>query len=121
MNHLLQYWFLYFTGLVVMVAAVLLVIQFIRYPRATQLKKVKEWLLYAVAKAEKELGSGTGRLKLRFVYDLFLVRFSWLSMLITFDLFSRMVDEALIEFRELLETNQYIEDLVKRGDTHGTL
>ncbi|MFR6482019.1 MAG: hypothetical protein ACLUPD_10785 [Anaerotignum faecicola] len=42
---------------------------------AEQREKVKEWLLLAVTEAEKELGSGTGQLKLRYVYDLFLRRF----------------------------------------------
>ena len=31
---------------------------------------VKEWLLWAVTQAEQYLGSGTGALKLRYVYDL---------------------------------------------------
>ena len=47
------------------------------------LNKVREWLLYAVTKAEKELGAGTGKLKLRYVYDMFVARFEWLSMMLS--------------------------------------
>ena len=37
---------------------------FVKMPSDKQLNKVREWLLYAVTKAEKELGAGTGKLKL---------------------------------------------------------
>lgn len=33
---------------------------FVKMPSDKQLNKVREWLLYAVTKAEKELGAGTG-------------------------------------------------------------
>lgn len=45
-------------------------------PSDKQLNKVREWLLYAVTKAEKELGGGTGQIKLRYVYDMFVARFA---------------------------------------------
>lgn len=38
---------------------------FVKMPSDKQLNKVREWLLYAVTKAEKELGAGTGKLKLQ--------------------------------------------------------
>ena len=46
--------------------------RFLKMPTSEQRERVKEWLLWAVTEAEKELGSGTGQLKLRQVYDLFL-------------------------------------------------
>lgn len=49
--------------------------RFLKLPTRVQIDKVKEWLLWAVTEAEKELGSGTGQLKLRQVYDLFVQRF----------------------------------------------
>jgi len=64
-------------------------------PSDKQLNKVREWLLYAVTKAEKELGGGTGQIKLRYVYDMFVARFTWLARVISFEAFSMMVDEAL--------------------------
>lgn len=85
---------------------------FFNQPTKQQLAKVKEWLLYAVTMAEKELGGGTGKLKLRYVYDLFLTKFSWLARLITFEQFSALVDEALEEMKRLLESNASVQQLV---------
>ena len=86
---------------------------FVKKPTTEQIKEVKEWLLYAVAEAEKTLGGGTGDLKLRYVYDLFLSKFPKLSCIISFDTFSNLVDQVLKEFRELLETNESVKSLIK--------
>jgi len=76
-------------------------------------KNAKEWLLFAVIEAEKRLGSDTGALKLRVVYDQFLEKFPVLRMWISFDLFSKMVDEALNKMQTLAESkgaiNEYIQ------------
>lgn len=84
----------------------------IRLIRNKQLGKVREWLLWAVTGAEKELGGGTGRLKLRQVYDLFVTRFPWLVRVVSFELFEEMVDDALDEMRGMLETNKAVQALV---------
>ena len=68
---------------------------YFRKPNSQELKSVREWLLWAVADAEKRLGSGTGQLKLRYVYNMFIDRFAHLSTIITFDMFSGMVDNAV--------------------------
>lgn len=70
--------------------------------------KIKEWLLYAVTEAEKELGGGTGQLKLRQVYDLFVQRFPAVAAVISFDTFSGWVDEALEQMREMLAKNEQV-------------
>ena len=57
---------------------------------------------------EKEFGSGTGKIKLRYVYDMFIVRFPWMAQVITFETFSGLVDKALEEMRVLLETNKQV-------------
>lgn len=75
---------------------------------------LKEWLLLAVIQAEKELGGGTGQVKLRFVYDLFLDKFKWLSNFISFEFFSLLVDEALDKMRTMLETNQDLQCYVTK-------
>ena len=78
--------------LVAAVAAVAVVIWFIckffKLPRESQIAKVKEWLLFAVTQAEKEFGSGTGQLKLRYVYDMFVTKFPYLVQFISFETFS---------------------------------
>ncbi len=76
-------------------------------------KNAKEWLLFAVIEAEKQLGSDTGAIKLRVVYDQFLEKFPVLRMWVSFDLFSKMVDEALNKMQILAESkgaiNEYIQ------------
>ena len=65
-----------------------------------------------MTEAEKELGSGTGQLKLRQVYDLFVQRFPAVAAVISFDTFSGWVDEALEQMREMLEQNQNVQKYV---------
>ena len=81
-------------------------------PTEEQIEAVKQWLLWAVIQAEKDLGSGTGKLKLRQVYDLFVVKFPWVAKYVSFTSFSVWVDEALIEMRKLLQTNMYVSEFV---------
>ena len=66
----------------------------------------------AVTKAEKELGGGTGQIKLRYVYDMFVARFAWLARVISFEAFSMMVDEALERMKKMLESNKAMQTLV---------
>lgn len=87
--------------------------KFTGLPSEQQLRKIREWLLWAVIYTEKELGQGTGVAKLRFCYDLFVQRFPSLVTVISFELFSRYVDEALVQMRKILETNKDIEAYVK--------
>lgn len=76
-------------------------------------QKVKNWLVYAVTLAESELGSGTGQLKLRSVYNMFVLRFPKLSMIITFARFSDLVDGALDVMREMLK-NERISNIISK-------
>ena len=91
------------------------VLKFAGLPTKEQLEKVREWLLFAVIQAEKDLGGGTGQLKLRTVYDMFIQRFPDLAMFIPFNRFSDLVDDVLIEMREMLEKNEAIAAIVE-GD-----
>lgn len=118
MNHLIEYWSMYVALAAVLAIAVFSIYTFIKRPNGEQMKKVREWLLWAVVQAEAELGNGTGQLKLRFVYDLFIVRFVWMSRIISYEVFTFLVDEALEEMREMLATNQAVQALVV-GDNHG--
>ena len=76
------------------------------YIAITDKEKVKEWLRFAVSMAEKELGSGTGQLKLRQVYDMFIQRFPAFSKFVPFSLFSQWVDDALVFLKNQLENNE---------------
>lgn len=96
------------------VAAFIYIRKFVQMPTEEQVKKVKEWLLFAVIQAEKEFGTGTGTLKLRSVYDSFLVTFPEIAKLISFDTFSDWVDDVLVYMRKILDTNLDIKYYVER-------
>lgn len=116
MEWLLDNWFLLAASVAVIVLAVMHIRQYFGLPKETQLEKVREWLLFAVTMAEKEYGSGTGKIKLRYVYDMFLEKFGWMARVITFEMFSALVDKALEEMRPLLEQNEKVASIVN-GDT----
>lgn len=76
-------------------------------------KNIKKWLLLAVTEAEKALGEGTGQLKLRQVWEKFCSIAPIFSKIITFDCFSKWVDEALQEMKKILESNKKVDDYIK--------
>lgn len=114
MDFLLNNWFLIIVLIALAGVTGYAIYVFVKMPTDKQLSKLKEWLLYAVAEAEKELGSGTGQLKLRYVYDMFILRFDKLVDLISFEAFSLMVDEVLDNFQNILESNESIQHYVNK-------
>lgn len=103
------------TALIVLCAvAGVAICSFFKLPKSEQLEAVREWLLMAVTVAEKELGGGTGVLKLRYVYDMFVARFPWVAKLMSFDMFAELVDEALVEMREMLAQNEAAKEYVEK-------
>ena len=74
---------------------------------------LKDWLLYACSLAEKELGSKTGQLKLKYVWSMACEQFKFLTTFLSFEKFSEMVDDCLIDFRHLIETNDSIAEYVR--------
>lgn len=109
---LIAYWWLLIIVVAVFAVAGYAVYIFVKMPSNSQITKVKEWLLWAVTKAERELGSGTGQLKLRYVYDMFIVKFPSIAKVISFEAFSLMVDEVLEKFRDLLDKNQSLQNYI---------
>lgn len=106
-------WILFIILIAISAVAGAFIFAFIKMPHSAQILKVKEWLLYAVAQAEKELGGGTGQLKLRYVYDMFLAKFTWIAKFIPFSFFSSMVDEVLDKFKDMLSSNQSVKNYVE--------
>lgn len=96
------------------VIVVVLVLAFGIYYTITNKEKTKRWLEYAVTIAEKDLKSGTGQLKLRQVYDMFLQRFPVFSKFVPFSVFSQWVDLALEFLREQLKKNENIKAFVEQ-------
>ena len=88
--------------------------QFLKLEKDKQLEIVKEWLLLAVVEAEKKLGGGTGQIKLRYVYDMFVEKFKFLALMITFEQFSAMVDISLDKMRLMLSSNEKLKDYVEK-------
>ena len=108
LNFFIENWYFIVTAIVMVVMAGVICWNFFKLPTKEQIAKIKEWLLYAVTEAEKELGGGTGQLKLRQVYDLFVQRFPTVAAVISFDTFSGWVDEALEQMREMLAKNENV-------------
>lgn len=114
MNWLIENWYLLIGTAALIGAAVAIVKGFIGLPNETQIKKIKEWLLWACVEAEKELQSGTGQLKLREVWNLFCAvpAFNWIAKVISFELFSEWVKDALVEVKKMLVTNDKLAEYV---------
>lgn len=112
MKFFIENWYLIVAAAAVVAVGGCCVYAFVKKPTSVQIQSVKEWLLYAVTKAEKELGSGTGKLKLRYVYNMFIERFDYLADIFTFDMVSGLVDEALEEMRKMLSTNTAVQNYV---------
>ena len=106
MKYIVENWFVIVALMTVAAAGGYTIYVFVKMPSDKQLSKVREWLLYAVTKAEKELGGGTGQIKLRYVYDMFVARFTWFAKAISFEMFSMMVDEALDKMKEMLVSGE---------------
>jgi hypothetical protein len=110
--NILQYWPVFVAFLCGIGVTIIFAIQFSKEPTDKKIQMVKEWLLYAVIQAEKDLGSGTGQIKLRYVWDMFLKTFPALASVVSFEMFSALVDEALEQMKHLLATNKDIEAYV---------
>ena len=98
---------------IVAIALVCGVISFVKLSKEKKIANIKEWLKYAVVEAERELGSGTGQLKLRMVYDMAVKQFPFIVQLIPFDIFSKWVDEALDWMRGQLAENKAAQSYVE--------
>lgn len=100
-------------SVIIAIALVCGIIWFIKLPKEKKIANIKEWLKYAVVQAEKELGSGTGQLKLRMVYDMAVNKFPFIVRLIPFNIFSGWVDESLDWMRDQLAENKAAQNYVE--------
>lgn len=85
-----------------------------RKGKERQIEIILEWLLLAVVLAEKELGDGTGQIKLRFVYDLFIDKFRFISYFISFAQFSKLVDQALDRMKDIMNNNKQVQEYINK-------
>lgn len=114
MEFLISNWILIVAVIAIMAVCGVAIYNFIKKPTSEQMSKLKEWLLYAVIFAEREFGSGTGQIKLRYVYDMFIVKFPYLSKVISFEVFSSLVDEALDKFKDILNSNDQLQKYIDK-------
>lgn len=108
-------WLTIILSIAALAVFVVKVVQFVRAPSDKQIENLKEWLKLAVTEAEAALGSGTGQLKLRDVYDMAVEKFPWVGEFITFETFSTWVDEALEWMNNQLESNENVKAYVVDG------
>lgn len=86
---------------------------FSKKDRDEKLQIIKNWLLVAIAEAEKVYGAKTGSLKLAYVYDLFIQRMPELAESISFETFSSIVDDVLNVFKKILNDNKAVKTYVE--------
>lgn len=103
-------------GSILLCGLVMAIIKFVKLGKDKKLEMVNEWLLLAVVQAEKELGGGTGQIKLRYVYDMFIAKFKYFAMMITFEQFSLMVDIALDKMKVMLKDNSQLQNYIEGGE-----
>lgn len=116
MDFIVDNWYVIVLAIAAIIIGIFAINKFFRKNINEQIDKVKEWLLYATTLAEKEFGSGTGKLKLRYVYDMFASKFPWLVKIVSFESFSKLVDEVLVEMNELLSSNSAVKKYVSESD-----
>lgn len=92
---------------IIAVVAVILVIV-----AAMRFKSFRNWLVFAVSEAEKYLGSGTGKLKIRYAYDLAVKQYPTITKILPWRVFSRLVDAALVIMRQMIDENQKIAEAI---------
>lgn len=96
-------WYLIIAFLAIAACVILSIKSFSILPSQKKIAKIKEWLKVAVDGAEKSIGSGNGEMKLNLVYKWFVKRFPFTSIFISFELFKKLVDEALDKISDVLE------------------
>lgn len=115
-SFVVNYWFILVVVIAILAIAGVALMTFVRLPNSSKAKKVREWLLYAVMEAEKELGSGTGQMKLRYVYNLAISKFPIFIKLLPFETFSKFVDNALETFEKMIEDSEMLKNYIGKED-----
>lgn len=120
---IIENWLLFVIALILVMLTVYVVLKFLKLTPKQQLSKVKAALLYMVTEAEKELKSETGRVKRSMVWEWLIERFPVVTLFISEEKYDELLDQALEEFRKMLETNTSLYDYVydtltvEEGDT----
>ena len=109
---ILENWVYFFILLILGLLTVYAILRFMKLTPKQQLEKVKVALLYMVTEAEKELKSKTGRIKRSMVWEWLVERFPIVTLFITEGQYDKLLDQALEDFRKMLESNTSLYDYV---------
>ena len=109
---LIENWLIFVIALILVLITVYAVLRFLKLTPKQQLDKVKTALLYMVTEAEKELKSKTGRVKRSMVWEWLVERFPIITLFITEEKYDELLDQALEEFKKMLESNDSLYDYV---------
>lgn len=109
---LIENWLIFVIALILVLITVYAVLRFLKLTPKQQLDKVKTALLYMVTEAEKELKSKTGRVKRSMVWEWLVERFQIITLFITEEKYDELLDQALEEFKKMLESNDSLYDYV---------
>ena len=102
--------------IIIVISVAAFIYNFVKMGRERQIENIKEWLIFACLEAQKLLGSKTGQVKLRYVYDLFVSKYKFMSYIIPFETFSDWVDESLVNVRNMINTNEAVRKMVEGGE-----
>lgn len=75
-------------------------------------KNLKNMLLYICTEAEKIYGSKTGQIKLAYAWGKACKIFPFLTKFLTFNIFSKMVDKCLVNFKNMVISNEKVAEYV---------
>ncbi len=116
LDYILNHLEFFVTLIVFIVGAIRIIAKFGNLSKEEQIKQVKGFLLQAVIAAEKELSSGTGRVKLSKVYQEFCEQMPWCARYLSYDEFCKLVDETLEDMKHLIESNRAIAAMVENKE-----
>ena len=109
---LIENWLIFVIALILVLITVYAVLRFLKLTPKQQLDKVKTALLYMVTEAEKELKRKTGRVKRSMVWEWLVERFPIITLFITEEKYDELLDQALEEFKKMMESNDSLYDYV---------
>lgn len=118
MEWLIENWYLIVAFICGVTFLIYCLYTFFGMPTEKQKAKVREWLIWACIEAERSLRSGTGQLKLREVWNLFCAvpAFTWVARIVSFEVFSEWVSDALVEVKMMLVSNNNLAEYVYGKD-----
>ena len=111
-NFLINNWYLIIIAIAGLSLLINYLFDFSQKPSAAKIQNIKEWAIYACALAEAHLGSGTGQLKMRETYDMFIVRFPDLARIVSFEMYKNIAELALLEFKQMMQNIPKVKNLI---------